>query len=459
MSLTVVAFWIAYVGGTCAALFNPIVGITLYLLVYHLNPETQWWGESVRALGLRTSFVVAAATGLGMLVRQPPLEHGARQFQVPFVLALVFGLLALGSLVWGVDLTDRGEYLAEKFIKTLIVIFILVRCVRTPLHYHVVILAWLVGIAYLGYEATGGAGTSQSGRLTAGLGGPDFNDSSGLAAHLVSSLPLIGGLFFMSRTWWGRLFALVTGAMAVNTIIATRTRNVLVGLAVMVVSGVLSLPRGYRLKGWAAVLAGTLLSMQLTDPGWWRRMETISNWRQDASSTGRVTLWKAAFDMASDYPFGIGLGNFHHTVMQYVPDLDVVRSAHNTIIACLAELGWPGLFVFVLILAITIRRLGKLRRLAQQWPNFTEIQFYRWQTRFHLGWHALALRTSLLGYLACALFTTRLFTEDLWLMLGFAMCLVNVSKCVAADEAAAGAAVNAQLGPNELACVPCTPGP
>lgn len=438
MPLTVIAFWIAYVGGTCAALFHPIAGITLYILVYHLNPETQWWGDSVRALGLRTSFTVAAATAIGMLIRQRPLERGARQLQAPYVLAIVFGLLALGSLAWGVDLTSRGEYLAEKFIKTLIIIFILIRCVRTPLHYHVVILAWLVGIAYLGYEATGGAGLVQRGRLTAGLGGPDFNDSSGLAVHLVASLPFIGAMFFMARTWWARSLILITGALAVNTIVATRTRNVVVGLAVMVVAGVLSLPRGYRLKGMAAVIAGALLSTRLIDPGWWQRMETILTYEQDASSMARFTFWKAAFQMAADHPFGIGLGNFHHVVMQYVPSLTDLRSAHNTYIACLAELGWLGLAVFLLILAISLWRLGRLRRAANQGPSFTEIEFYRWQTRFHLGWHAVALRTSLLGYLACAVFTTRLFTEDLWLMLGFAMCLANVSKYMAAEHESRG---------------------
>jgi hypothetical protein len=62
------------------------------------------------------------------------------------------------------------------------------------------------------------------------------------------------------------------------------------------------------------------------------------------------------------------------------------------------------------------------------------------RTRFHLGWHAVALRAALLGYLACALFTTRLFAEDLWLLVGLSMCLSNVSRYMhgeAAEEAQA----------------------
>jgi hypothetical protein len=408
----------------------------LYILVYHLNPETQWWGGSVQALGLRTSFTVALATAVGVLIRPPRLEHGARQFPLPYVLTIVFTLLALGSLVWGVGLTPRGEYQAEKFSKIVIILFILIRCVRKPAHYHAVMLAWLAGVFYLGYEACGGAGGQRAGRLTSGIGGPDFAESSGLAVHLVATLPLIGAMFFMCRTWWGRLLTLATGAVSVNTIIMTRTRNALAGLAALAVVTVLSLPPRYRLKGLAAVVAGTFLAVQLTDPHWWHRMESVLNYRQDRSAEQRVTLWKAALEMTRDYPFGIGLGNFHQTVMRYVPGLTIPRSAHSTPVACMAELGWPGLAVFTLVVGLSLWRLGRVRRAARQLTGHLDIQLYRWRTRFHLGWHATALRAALAGYLGCALFTTRLASEDLWLLIGLAACLHNVGKYALAQRQA-----------------------
>lgn len=261
MSVSLLIFWALYAGGIAAALFNPVVGVMLYVLVYHLNPETQWWGGSVQALGLRTSFTVALATGLGVVLRMPRLQHGARQFPLPYLLALLLTLIALGSLVWGLGFSSRGEYQAEKLVKLMVILFIIIRCVRTPLHYHMVILAWLAGVFYLGYEATGGVGTNRAGRLTGGLGGPDFAESSGLAVHLVATLPLLGAVFFMTRSWWGRGLVLITGALAVNTLIMTRTRNALAGLAGLAVATVLSLPRGYRLKGLAAIVAGTFLEI------------------------------------------------------------------------------------------------------------------------------------------------------------------------------------------------------
>lgn len=450
MSLTALVFAIIYLGGICAAVFNPVMGVALYVLVYHLNPETQWWAPSVQALCTRMSFTVALATFVGMLVRQPRLEHGARQFPTPYTLAILFCVIALGSLAWGLDTTPRSYYLAEKLVKLLVFLFILIRCIRTPQHYQLVFYTWLVGILYVGYEAQGGVGYIRFGRLTGGLGGPDFAESSGLAVHLIATLPLIGAAFFMARTWFGRTFALLTGALAVNTLIATRTRNALVGLLVLALAGAFSLPRKYRVRGVVAIVIGALLAMQLADPGWWHRMDTITHYRDDQSAASRLTYWRAAWAMAADYPFGIGLGNFHHVVMDYVPGLEIVRSAHNSVMECLAELGWPGLILYVAVILTTLRILGQTARTARTLPDWSEVVCFRRHTRFHLGWHAMALRTGLLGYLACGMFVTRVFTEDFWLLVGFCLCLHNVSKTMIAEQAPAvidpGAARSAPVG-------------
>lgn len=443
MSLTAVIFWLVYAGMTGAALFNPVAGLALYILVYHLHPETQWWAQTVRASGLRTSMTVALATGIGMLIRRPRLEDGARQFQPAYVLAILLALLALGSLAWGVGLTERGQYQAEKFLKELVILFILVRCVRTPLHFQVIFLSWLAGVLYVGYYAYGGVGLVRGGRLDTGLGGPDFGESSDLAVHLVATLPMIGAAFFMARSWWGRGAALILGALTVNTLIMTRTRNALFGLALMTLAGVLSLPRGYRVRGVLAVAVGSLLAVQLTDPGWWARMYSISNYTADSSSMQRLTIWAAALQMAVDYPLGIGLGNFHTFIMEYVPELTMIRGAHSTPLACLAELGWAGLLVFLAIVCVVLHQLGRVRRQANNLPSFTDIHLARFRSRFHLGWHAMALRAAFIGYLGCGLFTTRLFSEDFWLLVGFAMCLSNVANRLVAEHEAQTAPASA----------------
>ena len=434
MSLTAIGFWLLYTAGVGGALLMPLAGVLLYILIYHVNPEYQWWGESVRATGLRTSMTVAAATIIGIFLRWPRLHPGARQFPAPAQIALAILALALASLTWGYGAGERGVYQVEKFAKIMIFVLILIRCVRQPQHYHLVIVAWICGLTYIGYQSWGNVGGFSGGRLTRGVGGPDFADSSGLAVHLVASLPLIGAMFFMARRWWSRGLLLIAGALTVNTIIMTRTRNVVAGLAAMSIVAVFALPRGYRRKGLMAIFVGTLLAVQLADPNWWDRMATVFRYSQDEAAMSRLRYWSAAIEMVGDFPLGIGIGNYHEAVKEYLPDLQIARSAHSSYFVCLAELGYLGFMLLITLLAVTLRQLNRVRRMANHTLPEIMVEFGRRQARFHLGWHAMALQASLVGYAAGGMFTTRLWTEGFWILIGLSCCLVNVTLKIRQDE-------------------------
>ncbi|MBN2445167.1 MAG: O-antigen ligase family protein [Phycisphaerae bacterium] len=428
MALTAIAFWITYCVGLVGALVYPLAGVLLYILVYHLNPETQWWGDSVRATGLRMSMTVAVATIIGIILKRPQLGRGGRQFTSIMALAVFLVLLAWTSFAWGDGPNERGLYQAEKFGKVLIFVLLMIRCVSRPEHYHLLIATWLLGVLYIGYEAFGQVGVSLDGRLTQGLGGPDFNDSGSLALHLLVSLPFIGAMFFMERSWWTRGILLAIGALAVNTIVLTRTRSAMVGIAAICFVGILSLPRGYRMKGFLAVVVGLVLSVQLTDPGWWRRMRTISEYTADVSAMRRFDYWYAALEMVRDQPLGVGFGNFEQAVQRYVPHLNIPRCAHNTYLEIMAELGFLGLGLLVIIFTVTMHTVNRLRKRARYFESRRDIIIGgRWRTRFDLAWHAMALRCSLAGYFVCAIFDSRVVAEDLWILIGFACCLANIT--------------------------------
>lgn len=445
MSLTAIVFWLVYAGGALAALARPIVGVLLYVVVYHLNPEGQWWGESVRGLGLRTSLTVALATSIGAITRQPAITFSGRQITAPVAWALAFLALAVASLSWTEVELSRSAELAQKFAKVIAFVLILVTCVRSPAEYQMVVMAWVAGVFYLGYQAWGSVGVYTSGRLTGGLGGSDFADSSGLAAHLVGSLPLVAVLFFLARRWWTRALIAFIGALAINTIILTRTRSAILGLAAVLFVGALSLPRRHRLKGFVAIVLGGALFVRLSDEAWWMRMKTVADYQLDPSATARLTYWKAAVEMASDYPLGVGIGAFHEIVKEYVPGLEMERSAHNTFMTCLAELGVGGLALLFMVLWACVRRQGRMIALSGDGRLEALIRAGPCVTRFHAGLHAAALRAALAGYLACGMFTTRLWAADLWMLIGLSACLASVARGMCREAATAPATVDEPL--------------
>jgi probable O-glycosylation ligase (exosortase A-associated) len=434
-----------YLGGCLAALRMPLVGILVYIVVYHINPGSQWWGQAVESMGLRTSLVLAVAIFGGLILQQPRMGEGARLFSTPTVLATLLFLLCLLSATWGYGYNERSLYLLQKYAKVLIFVFLVVRCVREPEHLHLVILAWIAGVAYIGYQAMGGAGISRSGRLTAGLGGSDFAESSDLSVHLVATLPLIGVMVFMARRNWQRLALLAVGALTVNTLVMTRTRNMAAGLVAMALLCVFSLPRGYRMKGFAALVAGVLLSWQLVDPGWVKRMSTIQAYHEDPSATYRLDYWTAATTMAFDHPLGITIGRFQDVVMEYIPELNQKRGTHNTFMTALAELGFPGLLILLVILYSCMRRTKRTAKAANRDLPPLLIGRRAWSNTFHFGWHALGLRCALVGYVAASCFASRFWALDFWLLIGLCCCLTNVERHVRATRCAADPAPLADL--------------
>lgn len=438
MALTAVVFWLVYVGGVCAAVVYPVVGVALYIFVYHVNPQTQWWGQSFVEAGLRPSWTVAAATMVGILLRRPRLSNGAKQFPLPIVLALALIAYALLTTTWADPTWLPTSARAEKIVKIGIFLLMLMRCVNTPARYSLVFLSWIAGVAYIGYQAAGGGGHVSGGRLTHGLGGPDFAESSDLTVHLVASLPLLGAAFFLGRAWWFRGLVLVAGALTVNAIILTRTRNAVLGILALVCCAVFWLPRGHRGKGLVAVLVGLALSLPLIDPGWWERMATIRDFRQDSSAVNRLTYWKAALDLAWREPLGVGLDQFPRRVERYLPQ-PAQRSAHNTVLECLAELGVPGAALLFGLMFVTLRRTGALRRAPPLPDADRQITPAPLRLRFHLGWHCATMELAIVGYLASGLFTTRLWAEGFWLLVGLAACLSNIAATERAAVIAAPA--------------------
>lgn len=425
MPLTALAFWALYTAGLVGALFAPIVGIMVYIITYHVHPETQWWGDTTPP-GLRTSLTIAIATGIGIMLRPRTATHGFKYFRSPMVIGVSILALASLSLLWGVEPSERGLDLLEKLAKVLIFTLMLIHTVRTPRDYQLVLISWCLGVAYIGWQAWHGIGVNVSGRLNLGLGGPDFAESSGLAVHLIATLPIVGALVFMARDHFTRGTLLFIGALAVNTLILTRTRNAVFGLAAISVVGILALPREYRVRGFLGISVGMLLALSLTDDGWWNRMRSITDFRNDESAVRRLDYWSASVQMAFDHPLGIGLGNFQDKVRVYLPELTIRRSAHSTVFETLAELGFLGLALLGLLCLMLRQTLLRAERVSRALPRSMPMSLGSIRMNFHPGWHLLAMRCSLAGYLACSLFVTRLVSEDFWMLVALTCALLNV---------------------------------
>ena len=417
-----VVFW-----ATCfAALTNPVWGLINYMLVYQINPANTWWGKPLTDLGIRFSLVAAVFTVAGLFIARrtvPIVRPAISMWEIGAVLLV---LIAGINLAVAVPPDDISYFIFEKLWKVVIFIMILTRLASTRENLRVVIWTLVAGTMYIGYDAY----TAPEWRFVLGrldkVGGPDISTTSGVAAHLVAMLPLIGTAFLTSSLWRTRLFALLSGALAVNTVVMCRTRSAFIGFACGVAAAFLLTPRARRFRIHALIVIGAIAAFSLTDQNFWDRMATLttrSTFETDRAAATRMEIWQASLRIFQDHPFGIGVGNFAR-VIGYYDERHYKRDTHNSLVECFVELGVQGGVVFLLMVSGSMWFLWRSVKLADQTRNPLETRIF-----------AYGFFVSFITYFVTAMGTQRLYCESFWWVLSLPLCLYRVVRREMEQEA------------------------
>ena len=140
-------------------------------------------------------------------------------------------------------------------------------------------------------------------------------------------------------------------------------------------------------------------------PGSWvKRMESIQNYEEDNSAMGRINAWTYSVNIASDNITGGGLESWRRaTFLLYAPNPDDVHAAHSIYFSVLADHGWIGLFLFLLIIVISWRN--------GNWviSNTKDSQELLWANNL-----ARMLQVSLIAYLSGGTFLSLSYFDLPW---------------------------------------------
>ncbi|MBE9546857.1 MAG: O-antigen ligase family protein [Proteobacteria bacterium] len=388
-------------------LFNPLIGISGYLITYHINPLTHWWGAYIPASINRYSLILAVATFIGMVLHKSKLKF-MRMVEAQEILLILFVGLCWLSIPLGVASEGIDEHLI-KITKIAIMAMMASHLITDIRRYEMIVYIFIFTGLFLGIE-TYNAPTwyFAGGRLGGGVGGSDLSNGNMLAAHFIMVLALVG-VMFIKGGWKTKLLCSASAVFMLNGIVLIQSRGAFLSLLAGAMSAVVFTKKVSRKKIIICVLAGIIGGATLADTGFWERIKLIQfdTEKMESSSRSRVELWKISIDMAWDYPLGVGVENYKKVVAQYDYSLEGLEP-HNTYLRCLTDIGFQGLLVLLLLIANAFRILSSISKDIDQLEN-KEI----------FSWHIYGVKIGLIAYLTAVFFVSATYTEDFYWFLMF----------------------------------------
>ncbi len=262
------------------------------------------------------------------------------------------------------------------------------------------------------------------------LGDLYYYDANDLATLIVSAMPC--GLYFVLAQ--RRPLVRVCAALGLVVLAVGLTRSgsrggFLAFLAVVafILLRFTTLPARSRLVGLIVVLAAVFTT---ASDRYWTQMQTILNAHQDynvTSDEGRLKVWQRGLGYIADRPvLGVGMSNFQVAEGTISPlakrrerGLAVYWTApHNTFIQAGAELGVPGLLLFIGLFATAFASLRRVARRARSaTPPDGDVSRL-----------AQTLTAALVGFVVGAFFLSLAYTDMLYMLLAFVVALGKVAR-------------------------------
>jgi O-antigen ligase len=188
----------------------------------------------------------------------------------------------------------------------------------------------------------------------------------------------------------------------------------------------------HKFRAFATIGAIVLLIAPILSDAYWDRMssirlpgaeEDLTNQTEgdDASMMGRLHFWSMAVDMAQHRPVtGVG----HNSYVAAYDDYDTMngayghrRSVHSSWLGLLAEVGFPGLAIFMVIFVLSLMTSRRIRKLARSDPGFEDLVPF-----------AVAIETGLVVFAVGGAFVIFQYTEILWHFLGLSAAISRIAS-------------------------------
>jgi hypothetical protein len=225
-----------------------------------------------------------------------------------------------------------------------------------------------------------------------------FGDPNDLALTLIAILPFTIALRRRASPVRNVLLVWLPVAVIIYGIYVTRSRGGVLALAC-----VLGLLVRHRLGNSLSLATAGIAVVGLMGAGF----VGSRSMSMDQSAEGRVEMWSAGLQNLKGSPvWGIGFSNF---------DGVNVKAAHSAYVQCFAELGIVGYVLWLALMMVTLDDLRQIHATAQ--PEDADLRLW-----------GRAIQVSLIGFLIGAIFLSRAYDVQLFILLGLGTAIGDVAR-------------------------------
>lgn len=344
-------------------LYRAYVGVLVWSWLGYMNPHRLAWGF---AYDFPFSQVIALVTIVSLL-----FDKSRKLVPISMLTIAWLGLVLWMNFTTLFALNPEEAFDEwDRMMKVMLFSFITIMLMQDKRRLHLLVIVIVASLGFYGIK--GGIFSIITGGNYRVFGPADsfFEDNNALALALIMVLPLMRYLHLRAQgkfMKWILLGAMVLMGLA---IISSHSRGAFLAGAAMVVF--LWFRGRDKLKtGVLILIALPVMVMQMPDH-WFERMQSIQEFQEDGSAMGRINAWWFAYNIASDRPLvGGGFNAFTPDLFErYAPVAEDFHDSHSIYFEMLAEHGFVGLALFLLVGALSLRRA---RSIMKQAANHAEL--------------------------------------------------------------------------------------
>jgi len=381
----------------------PFVALVAFIIILLLAPQALFPVLSPFRLALLAAVGGIAAHALDRFLAHRPISIVTREI----VLAACLAAWALVGVPFSYWPGGSISLLLDLFIKSLAIFWLIANIVDTPERFRAVTLTLVIASVPLAAVAImhflsgdiAPGGNYQDYKRIVGYNAPLTQNPNDLALTLNLLLPFSVAHLIRARGALAR--SILTGVVLLVTaaIVLTFSRAGFLALATMLALYLWKLSRSTQ-RHWALVMVlVALLSVAFLPGSYIHRIGTITNMQTDrsGSSQARWDGMVAATRLALQHPL-LGVGAGMNILALNEARGPLWKEVHNVYLEYGADLGLPGLALFLALLGSCWSRMRRTQRAAEGAPGFEDLFQYSVAVEASLAAFAVAGMFHPVGY-------------------------------------------------------------